>query len=75
MGLGEHLLGEHRHDPNNGGHILRPGMYEALAAVGFLGRRRRTYQLPGLIESAGFRVLETGDTWPLLRCTRAVPAG
>jgi hypothetical protein len=45
MGLGQKFLGgPHGHaDDGSGGHITRPRRYEYVAAIGFLGQRRRVY--------------------------------
>lgn len=64
MGLGQKYLGgPHGHaDDGSGGHIIRPRRYEYVAAIGFLGRRRRVYDhLVALSGAAkGDRVLDVG---------------
>jgi ubiquinone/menaquinone biosynthesis C-methylase UbiE len=64
MGLGQRFLGgPHGHATDgSGGHIVRPRLYELVAAVGFLGRRRRIFdQLVALSGArAGDRVLDVG---------------
>jgi len=64
MGLGTRLLGgPYGHaDDGSGGHIVHPRLYEAFAAVGFAGRRRKVYD--GLVALSGAgpgdRVLDVG---------------
>jgi ubiquinone/menaquinone biosynthesis C-methylase UbiE len=64
MGLGQKFLGgPHGHaDDGSGGHITRPRRYEYVAAIGFLGQRRRVYGHLIALSGAerGDRVLDVG---------------
>lgn len=81
MGLGTRLLsGPNGYaEDGSGGHIRRPHLYEAMAAVGFGGLRRRVYDRLAELSGArpGDRVLDVGCGTGYLtrRMARAVRPG